>query len=204
MKSLNSKEAAYLAIGVYRAMQKVAEVEGLHAYMSNRKHETIIEIGTCKGGMTWWFAHLPGFKKIVTVDMPGGPFGMGPNEADKEIIRNWVSTDYDVTLCEGNSQKEETVAEVKAEFPDGLVDVLFIDADHTYEGVKKDYELWSPLVRNGGCIVFHDVADHSKSNPACRVKQFWDELRAAHPMGIYAEIRDATDPDWAGLGIMEV
>lgn len=33
---------------------------------------------------------------------------------------------------------------------------LLIDADHSYEGVKRDFELWSPLVAPGGLIVFHD------------------------------------------------
>lgn len=34
--------------------------------------------------------------------------------------------------------------------------VLFIDADHSYEGVRRDFELWSPLVAPGGLIIFHD------------------------------------------------
>ena len=33
---------------------------------------------------------------------------------------------------------------------------LLIDADHSYEGVKADFECWSPLVAPGGFIVFHD------------------------------------------------
>jgi cephalosporin hydroxylase len=204
MKYLNDVEAAHLAIGVYRAMQKAPELVKLHKYLTEKKYGTFIELGTCKGGMTWWFSHLPDFKKIVSVDIPGGSFGVAPAENDKEIIRNWVGQDHDVTLCTGDSQKEETVAEVKGEFEGGLVDCLFIDADHTYEGVKRDFELWSPLVRNGGAVILHDVADHSVSNPACRVKQFWDEYREAHPMGIYIQIAYASDPDWAGLGIIEV
>ncbi len=34
--------------------------------------------------------------------------------------------------------------------------LLFIDADHSYEGVKQDFELWSPLVEPGGLVLFHD------------------------------------------------
>jgi predicted O-methyltransferase YrrM len=40
---------------------------------------------------------------------------------------------------------------------DNKVDFLFIDADHSYEGVKKDFEMYSPLVRKGGIIAFHDI-----------------------------------------------
>lgn len=36
------------------------------------------------------------------------------------------------------------------------IDLLFIDGDHSYEGVKSDYEAWSPFVKVGGVIAFHD------------------------------------------------
>ena len=204
MKSPNAKEASYLAVAIYGALQKVGEIEKLHEYLTAKRYSTFVEIGTCHGGMSWYFAHLPDFKKLITVDLPGSDFGGGPTEHDKEVIRNWVSTDYDVTLCTGDSQKQETVDEVKGELPNGVCDCLFIDADHTYEGVKRDFQLWSPLVRNGGCVIFHDIASHEKSNPACKVKQFWDELCAERSMSIHCEIRVPTDPDWGGVGVIEV
>lgn len=36
------------------------------------------------------------------------------------------------------------------------IDFLFIDGSHEYEDVVRDYELWSPKVRDGGRIAFHD------------------------------------------------
>ena len=36
------------------------------------------------------------------------------------------------------------------------VDLLFFDGDHTYEGIKTDYDLYFPLLNKGGVIVFHD------------------------------------------------
>ena len=36
------------------------------------------------------------------------------------------------------------------------IDFLFIDAGHSYEAVKEDYEIYSPLVRDYGIIAFHD------------------------------------------------
>lgn len=35
--------------------------------------------------------------------------------------------------------------------------ILWIDGDHRYEGVKKDYELYAPFVSEGGIIAFHDA-----------------------------------------------
>ena len=40
---------------------------------------------------------------------------------------------------------------------DELVDFLFIDGDHSLEGVKLDDEQYGQLVRSGGIIAFHDV-----------------------------------------------
>ncbi len=40
---------------------------------------------------------------------------------------------------------------------DTKIDVLFIDGDHTYEGCKADIEVWSPFVKDGGVILFHDA-----------------------------------------------
>ena len=39
----------------------------------------------------------------------------------------------------------------------GDYDLLFIDADHTYNGVKNEHELYAPMVAKGGIIAFHDA-----------------------------------------------
>ena len=37
------------------------------------------------------------------------------------------------------------------------IDFLFIDGDHHYEGVKKDWDLYSPLLKSGSIVDFHDT-----------------------------------------------
>jgi len=37
------------------------------------------------------------------------------------------------------------------------IDLLHIDADHTFEGVKKDFELYSQRMNKGGIITIHDT-----------------------------------------------
>lgn len=44
-------------------------------------------------------------------------------------------------------------------FGDGSIDVVFIDADHSYEGVRQDIEWWHPKVAPGGWIGGHDYGN---------------------------------------------
>ena len=37
------------------------------------------------------------------------------------------------------------------------IDVLFIDGDHSYEGVKTDFELYSNIMNDKGIIIIHDT-----------------------------------------------
>src|SRR5690606_1473944 len=39
----------------------------------------------------------------------------------------------------------------------GPIRLLFIDADHSYQASRLDFELWSPHVVMGGMIAFHDI-----------------------------------------------
>ncbi len=62
------------------------------------------------------------------------------------------------------------------------IDLLFIDGDHSYEGVKKDWDLFVPHLRPFGLIIFHDTIWSLKPDPQWSrndmgVPEFVDELR---------------------------
>lgn len=47
-------------------------------------------------------------------------------------------------------------AEIAKQFPDKTFDLVYIDADHTYEGVTSDINAWACKVKSGGYIGGHD------------------------------------------------
>ncbi len=64
------------------------------------------------------------------------------------------------------------------------IDLLFIDGDHSYEGVKRDWELFSPHVSSFGIVIFHDPIwelrpDSRYSREDMGVPAFVEELRVA-------------------------
>lgn len=57
------------------------------------------------------------------------------------------------------------------------VDLLFIDADHTYEGFKFDFDNFSKLLSPSGIIVFHDVlVEKGHDNRDFGVKKYFEEI----------------------------
>lgn len=52
-----------------------------------------------------------------------------------------------------------TSLEAAANVPDASLDLVFLDADHSYEGVKADIAAWLPKVKAGGWIGGHDYAN---------------------------------------------
>jgi predicted O-methyltransferase YrrM len=47
----------------------------------------------------------------------------------------------------------------------GPVDFVFIDGDHSEEGLRADWQAWSPLIESGGIVALHD----SRSSPARQI-----------------------------------
>lgn len=69
------------------------------------------------------------------------------------------------------------------------IDILLIDGDHSYNGVKSDYLKYEPFVKENGIILMHDVLWPKKSP----IKVFWDEVQ--YPKSILPLSR-------SGLGII--
>lgn len=66
--------------------------------------------------------------------------------------------------------------------PDGCVDLFYVDADHTYDGVRRDLEAILPKVKPGGWIVMNDYipAEIGLSNEPYGVIQATNEFMIAH------------------------
>jgi predicted O-methyltransferase YrrM len=47
--------------------------------------------------------------------------------------------------------------DVANQLPNGLADIVFIDADHSYQAVKKDIEKYTPKLKKGGLLTGHDI-----------------------------------------------
>ena len=94
----------------------------------------------------------------------------------------------------GNSHTEDIFNKVKEQF-NKPIDILFIDGDHKYCGVKKDFEMYVPLVKKGGLILMHDTCNNREG-----VKDFWKEIK--YPK-VNLEYGTAAYDIVPGLGIIQ-
>ncbi len=61
-------------------------------------------------------------------------------------------------VCKGIWQvcQDDTALSAQYLLPGEQVDVCYVDADHRYEGCKKDIEAWWPRIKPGGILAGHD------------------------------------------------
>ena len=177
--------------GFLHAFQVPEEIVRLLEDVKRLNPQTVLEIGTHRGGTLYLWARLAQPDAIlVSIDLPGGKFGGGYSPFRAPIYRRFAQAHQKLHLVRANSHAASTLEETKLLLSGHHIDLLFIDGDHTYEGVKKDWEMYSPLVRSGGLIVFHDVAGNYGET---QVKTFWDTIKTsysykeymAHPEGLY-------------------
>lgn len=58
---------------------------------------------------------------------------------------------------------------------DKVIDVIFIDGNHSYEGCKADIENWYPRIKENGIMLFHDC-DETSPGVVRAVKEFVEEF----------------------------
>lgn len=200
MISISPRELAIFAIQL-GAMQKAEEFESLIRLVADmcwpQSHPGIfLEIGAGKGGTSWAWSKLYAHKLIV-IDLPNGPWGGTETQPMFKYIAENTSTSID--LIYGNSQNSECLEALKERLGDSKIDFLFIDGDHSYNGVKTDFLTYSPFVRAGGIIAFHDALEHPKETQ-CEVKKFIDELKETWPKDKVFEFY--SEPmNWGGIAV---
>lgn len=184
-------------LGVIKPSQIRSEITALAWFVKELKPKTVLEIGTNNGGSLFLSTRLADPEAtVVSIDLPGGVYGGGYPDWRIPLYKSFSLPKQSMHLIRADSHAAETLEKVKSIFGGEPVDYLFIDADHTYEGVKKDFEFYSPLVGLGGAIAFHDIVPHP---PAlnCGVDRLWNEIKRPESKEFVENIKQG----WAGIGI---
>lgn len=184
------------------ALQKKGELRPFIEFLGKRRPRVVVEIGTYRGGTLWLWCRLARRDgHLISIDLPGGDFGGGYGQDDTQRLRGFVRADQRMTLIQADSHSSETRERLIEALDGAMIDFLFIDGDHTYDGVKQDFEMYAPLVRTGGVIAFHDVLPHPH-DARCQVDRLWREIKLGSS-GQFEFVEAASseaDRQWGGIG----
>lgn len=187
--------------------QRKTEILGLLRLLERSRPQRVVEIGTASGGTLFMLTQVAApDATIVSVDLPGGRLGGGSSSIHHRyprwrtrLYRGFARPGQTVHSMRADSHHASTVDEVQQRLSHGKVDFLFVDGDHSYDGVSRDFELYLPLVRKGGLVAFHDIVPGGpgKHGDPGDVPRFWAEVRDREAV----EAEYVEDWEWGSCGI---
>lgn len=164
--------------------------EGAYLYKLTRtlSHATIVEIGRFKGGSTFLFAAaMDEGSRLYSYDWDGSPMvplpksdgtsrypAQGTRELDQALRGALARYELEqrVHLLVADSQTSAP--------PQDTCDLVFVDGDHSYEGVTADFHNWAPHISVGGHLLFHDAIPRDFAPAAVGVAKCVKEIETQH------------------------
>jgi len=178
--------------------QEKEEIVEVLRLLEKNPPKSVLEIGTANGGTLFLLTRMAADNaKILSVDLPGGKFGGGYPAWKEPTYKSFAKKTQTIDLIRANSHDKETHEKVAAYFKNTKIEFMFIDGDHTYEGVKQDFETYKQFLAENAMVMFHDIAPHP--NPIYGVDKFWKEIKTQYP---HKEFVKAWDDAGKGLGVL--
>jgi cephalosporin hydroxylase len=139
------------------------ELEQLVTIFEQLQPASVLEVGCWHGGTLWHWLQQPG-ATVVAID---DEMRMG------HVWEDWADeAGSTLHLLRGSSHDPELI---EAARDLGPYEFVFIDADHTYQAVRADWDNFRPMVARGGVVAFHDIVPR----PGYGVSEVWEEIRGA-------------------------
>jgi len=179
-----------------KSMQIREEILAFIEFARSTQLDTICEIGIAHGGTHFLLGRLlPSVSLSIGIDL---------YVKQKSLLRQLAAPDRQSHYIDGLSQDPKTIAKVECLLNGKKIDLLFIDGDHSYNGVRGDFFAYRHLVAENGIVVFHDIvpdynARYGISTPRYTggVPQFYQEIQSFYPSQEFVNNREQ---DGYGIG----
>jgi cephalosporin hydroxylase len=152
-------------------LQDREELRRLWALLEREPPRVVVEIGTKFGGSLFLLARVSAPDALlVGIDLPSAY-----HPSLERVYRAFAGPAQRIRLVRRDSHDPAALRQARRVLDGRPVDLLHIDGDHSLEGVRSDFELYSPLVRPGGLVALHDIEGREG------VPEFWRRLREERP-----------------------
>jgi predicted O-methyltransferase YrrM len=178
-----------------------SEIEALLTLLKAEPPQNVLEIGTARGGTLFLLSRVASADaRLASIDLPGGDFGGGYDRVWVPLLKALPRERQALKLLRADSHDSRTLDEARRWFEGKPLDCLLVDGDHRFEGVRRDFLMYGPLVRPGGLIAIHDIVP-GREDRVGGVPKFWELVKKVY------ETRELVD-DWAqggyGIGVVQL
>jgi predicted O-methyltransferase YrrM len=171
-------------------VQQMAEIKGLLDLARENGARTVCEIGTRDGGTSVLFSRVLAPDTLIVMDLYA---------KNRWRLRRAAPAGQTVRVIDGDSTHPRTVARLRRKLAGRRLDLLLIDGDHGWSGVRQDFLNYREFVRDDGLIAFHDicpVTDADAGRFTGDVPAFWKLISTMYPSREFVAA-----PGQQGLGI---
>lgn len=193
MRSIDHRKVGYKPDYSFIPGQITSEIMEFLNVLNDHQVKNMVEISEFQCGTSYLFYNIiQSCGKLISIDIE--------SPKRKMNFQNYTPNIRDVTfkIIVGDSHDQAVLKIVKDTLNGEYLDAIFIDGDHSLDGVKLDFEMYSPLVRSEGIVAFHDIASH-KDSLKCFVEKFYRSIKDTHQ---HLEIIEDLGQGWGGIGIL--
>lgn len=185
----------------FKSSQVESEIVGLLSELEKNPPKIILEIGTATAGTLFMFTRVASDDAlIISIDLPLGRYGAGYFKYRIPLLKSFAGENQKIELLRCDSHATETIEKLKKILNGRGIDFLFIDGDHSYDGVKSDFLNYKDFVKDGGIIAFHDIVENFK-DASFGTQLFWKEIKNNYN---YQEfIRENPEKNGCGIGLIK-
>jgi len=134
--------------GLQQVLEELQQVKNL---LIPRKFNTFVELGSDDGGSLWIYVNTFCDKDsiIYSIDIHLKP-------SLQAIVNKLKELGFNIQVITKQSDDPELVSLIKT-IP---IDLLHIDADHAYDSIKIEWDIYYPQLTSNGVALLHDTLLH--------------------------------------------
>jgi len=140
-----------------------------------------VEVGVAQGSFSWELL-TNGMEKLYSVDA----WKELPQTGDGGFPQSWHDDNYEMAKEKLSEFGDKSIIlrgisrEMADKVEDNSLGLVYLDGDHSLNGVRTDLESWYRKLVVGGIIATHDYI-----SPAYGTKQAFEEFAQANGLEIY-------------------
>lgn len=195
--------------------QRKNEISELWSLYQRRSPRVVLEIGTAQGGTFAGWCQLgnqdatiisidrdtndarPRTGEPVHPDIYKGPLANTENGGGLFCLRKHRQV---VHAISGWSMEPATVGRLSSILNGRTIDFLFHDASHEASMFAKDFEIYWPMISQGGIFASHDIAP--SADPKCNKNDEWERIKREGNYSFCYEYRSHVSVTEMGIGVL--